>query len=133
LTERTKGHDGQIYCNGALPARGELRVDDAIFDFLLHYQRRDLDSFLIDFRLRTILTLVDFELRKIIVRRVDKDGTTRFAATEHLATLLRYYCFDHDADNGGLVLPPVVRVNGELLWDWVNAPEDEVPQVTLRN
>jgi hypothetical protein len=134
LTTTLEGYEGQIYRGGVLPSKGQIQVDDQIYDFLLHYQRRDLDPFLSpsDFRLRIILTLVDLEISGLAVRQVEEDGTIHFAAAEHLATLRRY-CSDHDADNGGAVLPPVVRVGGALVWDCGFAPDDGPPQVTLRH
>jgi hypothetical protein len=130
LTERTKGYDGQIYRSGTLPGKGQLKIDDELFNLLLHFHRRDLDPLLTrrDFRLRLMLTLVDLELSGIVVRRVEKDGTTHFAATEYLAMLRERL----DDDDGPLVRP-VVRVDDELVWDCIDAADDETPQTTIRH
>jgi hypothetical protein len=132
LTAATQFYDGQIYRKGALPARGQLKVDEAVYDFLNRYQRRDLDPFLTrsEFRLRLMLTLVALEIDGFAVRRIDKNGTIYFNATELLSKFLLYHT-DDDDDRGGHI-PPVVRVNGELLWDCVDA-EDEVAHVTPRH
>jgi hypothetical protein len=132
LTKKTKGYDGQIYRGGTLPGKSQLKVDDEIFDFLYDYQRADLDPYLTrtDFRLRVMLTLVDLELSGIVVRQVEKDGTIYFAATEYL-TMLRGHLDDDDGDEDGGLIRPVVRVDGELVWDCLDAPDDETPQVTV--
>jgi hypothetical protein len=129
LTTTLEGYEGQIYRGGVLPSKDQIQVDDQIYDFLLHYQRRDLDPYLTsgsDFRLRLLLTLVDLEISGLAVRRVEKDGTIHFAATKHHFAILLRYCSDLAAENGGAVLPPMVRVNGALVWDCVNAPDDEL-------
>jgi hypothetical protein len=120
LTERTKGYDGQIYRGGVLPSEGQVKVDHEILDFLNQYQRRDLDPFLTrsNFPLRLVLTLVDFELSGIVVRRCETDGMIHFAATAYLATLRKYL----EDDDGA---PPEVRMNGDLRWDCFDAAEDE--------
>ena len=92
----------------------------------MHHQRADLDPFLGrgkgEFHLRLILTLVYLELVGCVLR-TEVGGKIEFAATDDLADLWLYRPEDDEIDERNM--RPVVRVNGQLVWDCQDGRDED--------